>query len=94
MKDVNKVRPEGVSPPPLAELEELELVFAAVVEASDEFAREQEIREATRRAEDMLAGFAAPGPVNPEDESDRLANHTLAVVEGYRSLIHLYADKA
>jgi hypothetical protein len=27
-------------------------------------------------------------------ESDRLANHTLAVVEGYRSLTHLYADKA
>lgn len=65
-----------------AELEELESVFAAVVEASDEFAREQEIREATRRAEDVLAGFAAPGRVSPEDESDRLANHTLAVVEG------------
>ncbi|MGC5021333.1 hypothetical protein [Micromonospora sp. DT47] len=77
-----------------AELKRLNTVFGAVAHAGDEFTREQEIRDATRRAEDVLAGLGTAGPAGPQDETDRMAHHTLAVVEAYRELNEVHADQA
>ncbi|MFI7492698.1 hypothetical protein ACIBXA_30405 [Micromonospora echinaurantiaca] len=77
-----------------AELARRKAAFEALADSGDEFAREQEIREATRRAGDVLAGFGAAGAGGSQDESDRLAHHTLAVVEAYAALRSIFTEEA
>jgi hypothetical protein len=77
-----------------AELRRRNVAFEALAHSGDEFVREQEIREATRRAGDVLTGFGAAGAGGPQDEPDRLAHHTLAVVEAYAALRSVHAEGA